>query len=238
MIRTLRLSLSAATVDALKGQNAALYAFQAVRYGPRLQPARAKAARPAGYGGGWPVVWARVSDYLANTSIAWDDAPSAYMSTTPLSDNVTITIGDQAPVGLGQKITVNDAGLGPVAQGNESGVVSLVSAATTALTCGLSLTAAGGVATPICAFPLYPSAMDMIAPAGRILVMFALDQAKVGMTITGAYASGLMVDFGAETDRQVSFDILAGWSAQGAAWAKTVVADSDLAPLLILPANA
>lgn len=226
--------MSAATVDALKGQNAALYAFQAVRYGPRLQ---SKALRPMGYGGGYPLVWLRRLNYLANTTIAWDDACAAYISTTPLAENAVIVVGDQTPVAMGQKVVASDSGLAPAVQGNDAGVASIVSAATVALTCGLSLAESSADPAPVCGFPLYPGAMDMIAPAGRILVMFALDQAKVGMAITGAYAAGLLVDFGSDTDRQITFDILAGWSAQGAAWARAVPVDSDLAPLLILPAN-
>lgn len=237
MNRTLRLSMTPDTVEALKTQNNALYLFRAVRYGPSPPPANAM-AKTAGYGGGYPVVWLRKTDYLASNALAWGDDTAAYLSTTlPLSPGVRIQVGDTRAVETGQKVTASDSGLGEPTQGREQGVVSIVSAATDAFSCGLSQSIAS-VVSPVCAFPLYPGAMSMIAPTARLLVLFAIDQKVAGQVVDTAYSSGLLIDFDDQPERDVSFDINNGWNAAGAVWASPVSADDDIVPLLILPADA
>lgn len=235
MSRSLKISMSAASVDALKNQNTALYAFQAVRYGPQLR----QSPTAAGFGGGYPLVWYRSTAYLTNTEITWGDDLSAYISLTPLADNARIEVGQSQAIGLGEmvKVTAN-ATLGLPTQGPDPAVATLTSDAKGYVTCGLAAKVVGGASpAPICAFPLYPEGMAMIAPTQQTLVMFALDQPKAGMAITTAYGAGLLVDFDTEPERSVRFDILSGWSADGGAWSRKVSAGADLAPLLILPAN-
>lgn len=232
MIRNLNISMSAASVNALKTQNYALYAFQAVRYGPQLRPS----LMSAGYGGGYPLVWYRSTAYMANTPIEWDDSPRAYISSTPLGDNVQVAVGESQPVELGQIIEAGDGSLRPPSQNGNPGVVSIIGTGPDSLSCGLA-TARGAASVPICAFPLRPGEMAMIAPTPQMLVMFALDQPKAGMAITTAYGAGLLVDFNTDAERSVGFDIQSGWSAGGAIWSRKVSAGAKLAPLLILPAN-
>lgn len=225
----LNISMSAASVDALKGQNYALYAFQAVRYGPQLR----KSLTAPGFGGGYPLVWYCSMAYMANTSITWDDSPTAYISSTPLGDNVQVTVGDTRPVVLSEIIEARDGTLGEPASNGNPGVVSIISAASVTQSCGLATSATA----PICAFPLHPGQMAMIAPEKQVLVMFTIDGPKERMAITKAYGEGLLIDFNGEDKRSVSFDINTRWNANTFNWCRKIPANTDLPNLLIHPAQ-
>lgn len=233
MNRSLNISMSAASVEALKSQNYALYAFQAVRYGPQLS----QSLTAPGFGGGYPLVWRRSTAYMANTPIEWDDSPAAYISATPLGDNVQVTVGDSRPVALRQIIEARDGGLGEPAANGNPGVISIISAAAETLTCGLATAAGEGSVAPTCAFPLHPGEMAMIAPNQQLLVMFAIDGPKERMAITRAYGEGLLIDFGEEDKRTVSFDINTRWNENNFTWCSKIPANVDISNILIRPAG-
>ena len=226
MQRQLTITMSAATVQGLQDEDHALYAFSAVRYGPRLTQARA-------FGGGYPLVWLRQETYLTNTVVAFDDAmPSAYISTTDLTENAIIQVGNSATTALGQTIVVDENGQLTGLTTGSPGTISIHNTGQTAWTSGLSLPV--DMATmPICAFPLHGGAMDMIAPTATVLVMFAINSIPLGSAVSTAYSNGLLVDFGSVTARAVDFDIDTGWSANAAVWARTVPAGTDIGSLLI-----
>jgi len=143
-----------------------------------------------------------------------------------------IQIGNTAQATLGQTISVDANGqLATLASGSP-GVVSILNTGQTAWTCGLAQTVGAGPA-PTCAFPLHGGAQDMIAPTARVLVMFAIDSIPLGSAVSTAYSSGFLIDFAAEAERAVTFDIDAGWSAGGATWARAVPPGTDLGSLLI-----
>lgn len=229
MLRNLNITMPSETVEALKTQNFALYAFQAVRYGPRFNLARGA----AGFGNGYPLVWVRNTTYMANTAIKWDDSPNAYISST-LPDGGCVEVGDSQPLALGQIVEAGDGDLKPPTQNGNPGVVSIISAASRPLSCGLATRDAKSVA-PFCLFPLNPGEMDMIAPNQQILVTFAIDVLKQGMQVTKTYSNGLLIDFNNESSRTVSFDIRSGWNAGDATWSHKLAANTDISPLLILP---
>lgn len=226
MKRQLTITLNAATVQGLHDETYALYGFAAVRYGPRLTMARA-------FGGGFPLVWLRQTTYLENNIIAFDDAAlGAYVSVTPLVENAVIQVGATVQATVGQTVSVDvDGNLTPLASGSP-GVVSILNAAQTAWTCGLTQTIDNGPA-PTCAFPLHGGSQDMIAPTAQILVMFAIDSIPQGAAVSTAYSGGFLIDFASETQRAVAFDIDAGWSADGATWARPIAPGADLGALLI-----
>lgn len=224
--------MSPETLDALKAQNSALYVFQAVRYGPQLNLSRTM----AGYGNGYPLVWYRSTAYMANTVIKWDDSPNAYISLTRPGDIGPVEVGDSQPVALGQITEAGDGRLLPPTLNGNPGVVSIISAASGPLSCGLATRSATTVA-PFCIFPLNPGAMDMMAPGQQVLVTFAVDQMKEGMQITKTYGDGLLIDFNNEASRSVGFDINSRWNGGGSAWCRTISANADISSLLILPAQ-
>ncbi|MDI1328362.1 MAG: hypothetical protein PSV23_16350 [Brevundimonas sp.] len=227
MQRTLTISLSSATVQALSTGNLALYGFAAVSYGPVLTAA-------VGYGGGYPLVWFRIPHCLQSTVVTLSDPAAAFISTTALSGNAVVAMSASAPADVGQTVQVATTGLLTTEASGQPGVISVVNQGPSPWTCGLSADAGPGPA-PICAFPLHGNSMDMIGPTAKVLVMFAIDKIPVGSAVSTAYAEGLFIDFQTETARAVSFDIDQGWSWGNGTWAAVVPPQTDLGALLITP---
>lgn len=227
MQRTLTISLSNATVQALAAGNLALYGFAAVSYGPVLTAA-------VGYGGGYPLVWFRTPHCLQSTVVTLSDPAFAFISTTALSENAVVAMSASAPVDVGQTVQVATTGLLTTEASGQPGVISVVNQGPSPWTCGLAADAGPGPA-PICAFPLHGNSMDMIGPTAKVLVMFAIDKIPVGSVVSTAYAEGLFIDFQTETARAVSFDIDQGWSWGNGTWAAVVPPQTDLGALLITP---
>ncbi|MDQ3125487.1 MAG: hypothetical protein M3Q74_07760 [Pseudomonadota bacterium] len=227
MQRTLTISLSSATVQALSAGNLALYGFAAVSYGPVLTAA-------VGYGGGYPLVWFRTPHCLQNTVVAVSDPDAAFISTTALSENAVVTMSASAAAAVGQTVQVAATGLLTTQASGQPGVISVVNQGPAPWTCGLAADAGSGPA-PICAFPLHGNNLDMIGPTRKVLVMFAVDKIPVGSVVSTAYAEGLFIDFQTETARAVGFDIDQGWSWDNGTWANVVPPQTDLGALLITP---
>lgn len=225
MQRTLTISLSSATVQALASGNLALYGFAAVSYGPVLTAA-------VGYGGGYPLVWFRIPNCLPRTVVTLSDPAAAFVSTTALSENAVVAMSNSAPATVGQTVEVAATGLMSTDANGQPGVISVVNQGSTPWTCGLAADAGFGSA-PICAFPLHGNSMDMIGPTAKVLVMFAVDKIPVGSAVTTAYAGGLFIDFQTEAARAVSFDIDQGWSWGGGTWATVVPPQTNLGALLV-----
>lgn len=220
-------TVSQATLDALKDGDFALYGFKAVRYGFRDPAARVT------IGGGEPVIWFVNTSYLNVTTIDWPDAVQAFISATPIVDRAVIKVGDSEAAELGQIVTVSSAGTLSVTSGGMAGRVTIDNAGTTPWTCGLSQ-APGPAYAPVCAFPLYGAMTDMIAPVERVLLCFAVNVLSAGTVVETAFNAGLLVDFDGATSRAVGFDINAGWSWGAGTWATPVATGADLADLLIL----
>jgi len=227
MQRTLTISLSSTTVQALAAGNLALYGFAAVSYGPVLTAA-------VGYGGGYPLVWFRIPNCLPSTVATLSDPAAAFISTTALTENAVVTMSSSAPADVGQTAQVAATGLMTTVASGQPGVISVVNEGSTPWTCGLAADAGSGPA-PICAFPLHGNSMDMIGPTAKVLVMFAVDKIPVGSAVSTAYAEGLFIDFQTQSARAVSFDIDQGWSWGGGTWANVVPPQTDLGALLITP---
>jgi hypothetical protein len=225
MQRTLTISLSSATVQALDTGNLALYGFTAVSYGPVLKAA-------IGYGGGYPLVWFRIPHCLQNTVVTLSDPAVAYISVTPLSENAVVTVSASAAAAVGQTVQVAATGLLTTETSGQPGTISVVNQGSTSWTCGLGADAGSGPA-PICAFALHGNSMDMIGPTAKVLVMFAVDKIPVGSAVSTAYAEGLLIDFQTETARAVSFDIDQGWSWGTGTWATVISPQTNLGAVLI-----
>jgi hypothetical protein len=221
------INLSAATVDALKGVNSALYVLKSVRYGFAPQ------AKTPGFGGGYPLVWIKTASYAMTTSLSWTTALQAFISpTTPVTDGMVVTAAALTEADLGQIVTVSANGNLAVTTGGQGGTVSITNQGTTPWTCGLAATPGPA---PVCAFPLYGGMTDMIAPVETVLLMFAPDVAPAGTAMSTAPAAGLLVQLSASAaSRTVSFDINLGWSCGGGTWCSQVPAFSDLGSILIL----
>lgn len=236
MTRTVTITLTPGTRDQLIAIAYALYVMKAVKFGPQgvpFPPSNAFIALPtgAGLGGGAPLIWRVVTQLFDNMTVAWAPDLKAYISTDPIVDQQTVTAQASAAVALGQTVDVSATGGLTVVNGGGTGAVVMDNQGTTEWTSGM-MQGPSGPTAPYCAFPLPGQDTGVMTPLDQVLLMFTLNTLKAGAVIQTAYSAGLLVDAGA-ADRSVTYDINAGWSAGGAAWATAVPALSNLDPLLI-----
>lgn len=90
-----------------------------------------------------------------------------------------------------------------------------------------------GTADPMCALPLYPQMLTIVAPVEKVLLIFALLMVDAGTVLYRTYSGGLVVDLTGAEKREVKYSVSRGWDAQGTPWAKLVEAGGDLLPVLI-----
>lgn len=88
-------------------------------------------------------------------------------------------------------------------------------------------------AVSFCAFPLHGNNLQTITPLETVLLQFASQPTTTEMILAGsaaayAYTLGYLINLApAANDRQVRFDIDAGWSNGNAPWAQTVPVDTS-----------
>jgi hypothetical protein len=114
-----------------------------------------------------------------------------------------------------------------------SGTITIQSAESSTLTCGISQPVGNGTSDPVCAFYVSLPMPVEITPIQKVLLMFATDVYQVGTYMVDALGQGLLVDMSGATSQEVSFDYDTGWSAGNATWAKIIDFGTDLASVLI-----
>ena len=81
----------------------------------------------------------------------------------------------------------------------------------------------------------------MVAPLAKVLLMFSTQPLAPG-TVVGpppvaprleSYSPTILIDLTSANQRDVCFDVDAGWSWGGFAWAQTCQAGANVVPLLI-----
>ena len=220
----INITMEGDTVDKLQQGNYYLYGFKGVQTTLK---------------NGVPVVWFQTQTYSALTKISWEEEYQAYTALAGSIPKGQIKASAAYDITLGQTLDVTGtAGTGTVVQGGTAGAISILNqtADYKEFTCGISQMQNSGdtpTATPLCAFPLYGTGLDVMAPIELVLLMFSTQQVDTGMVIYKAYSQGVLVNLTGVTERNLKFDINKGWSWGGAAWAQTVPANADLAPLLI-----
>ena len=211
------ITMSSTTVSALVSGNYFLYGFKAVQ---------------ATQGGGAPLVWFQTDTYSTSTAVSWQEQYQAYTSNSAIIPNGEVVASFSADIDLGQTLQVQAGGIGDVVSGGPATAISILNQTTKQYTCGVSQMQ-NGTSSPICAFPLYGTQMDVIAPIERVLLMFSTLPVNTGTVIEQAYSSGILIDLTSSNQRSVTFDINLGWSWGGYSWAQQVPPNSDLVPLLI-----
>jgi hypothetical protein len=218
--RTLTISLSSGTVQALQQSGFRLYAFRAVTSSNKS---------------GVPLVWARVDTYIHTIFFGFSStAFAAYISTDAIAINSPIVMGGSAAVSAGQIVSVADGGGLTVARGAPTGDIYIVSTASRRYACGLAAEPAGMSLQSFCAFTLYPQVAVTMQPADAIFVMWATSDYDPSVYMQRSLGPGLFVDFGGVSERQVSYDIIGGWRPADAQWAQPVETGTDLASTLML----
>lgn len=218
------ISMSQATVTALTAQGFKLYGFKAVK---------------TTAGGGAPVVWFQTSTFGLTTAVNWTEQYQAYTTSSQAITNGQITATNAYDIDLQQTLDVTGTtGVGSVntLQGTAN-AISILNQTSTPFTCGISQMQ-GGVATPLCAFPLNGNMLDVIAPIEQVIFMFATTAINTGSVVYQAFSQGVLLDLTTEPTTPCSFDINEGWSWGGGPNGQAIQAQANLVPFLIQSAGA
>jgi hypothetical protein len=211
------ITMSPATVQTLLGSDYILYGFKAVQ---------------STVGGGAPVVWFQTNNFSASTQVSWVEDYQAYTSTSTIIPNGEIVASFNTDITLGQKLEVQQGGVGDVVSSTLPLAISILNTIGTPFTCGISQQV-NGTSSPMCAFPLYGNNLDVIVPLELVLLMFATNPVNTGTVIEQSYGPGILIDLTANNQRSVNYDINLGWTWGGYSWGQSVQASSNLLPLLI-----
>ena len=186
---------------------------------------------------GVPLVWYTSGNYLQTVTITPASALVAYISTDEIKENGVIHPGSTISIALSQIMTVDQNTELSVSGGFVSDALEIVSEASSTYTCGITRAEGTGQAVPYCAFALYPSFTVPITPLQKIFVMFASSTYDLGANMVKALDVGLYVDLTGVAERDVSFDITAGWQTTptGEIWATRIDAGTNLASFMIEP---
>ncbi|MDO9461700.1 MAG: hypothetical protein Q7N95_16525 [Alphaproteobacteria bacterium] len=206
-----------ATVEALSTGTYSLYAFKAVQ---------------TNAGGGVPLVWFKSDDFGLNTDVSWEIQYQAYTSRSQIVPNGQITGLSSYAADLGQKLEVQTPqGTGNVVAGTE-GNISIENLTSSPMTCGIS-EVVGGIAEPLCAFPLYGNGLDAMVPIQKVMLTFSTKTVNTGTVIEKAYSQSILIDLTSATHREVAFDINEGWSWGGFSWGAAIRPSTNVVPILI-----
>lgn len=215
------IKMSDDTVNKLQDGGYSLYGFKAVQTSLK---------------GGAPLVWFQTQKFSLTTDVKWQSQFQAYTSRSEIKPNVRIDSSASYDADLGQTLQVTGTGgTGVVVQGGTPGAITIANMTQppTDFTCGISQQRGAGEMSQLCAFPLYGTGTDVMAPVEKVLLMFATQQVDTGTVIYKAYSQGILIDLTGTTEREVSYDITQGWSWSGAAWAQKIQVNADLSPLLL-----
>jgi hypothetical protein len=209
--------MPANTVNELRNSGYSLYGFKAVRTANR---------------GGAPTVWFQMQNFRQTTQVIWTTQYQAYVSTSQIIPNASITVNTAIGIDLGQTANVEESGHLSVAQQGPASAISIFNQSSMQWTCGI-LEMFAGSAAPVCALPSFGRMLNVIAPIEKVLLMFATAILSTGTVLVRSYAPGVLVDLTSAQKRSVSFDMNNGWSWDGGSWASPVAPQEDLVPILI-----
>lgn len=211
------IQLTPSTVAALQSEGASLYGFKAVQSTQK---------------GGVPLVWFVDSEMLPHVSINWSEQYEAYISTSQIISHGVIDASNNTAADLGDTVTVDGNGNLSVTTTGVAHAISINNAASKPFTCGISQVQ-DGVASPLCAFPLYGNNLDVMAPIEKVLFFFATAAVNTGTVIEQAYGPAVLLDLTANPQLNVAYDINTGWDFNHASWGTSIPASSALVPFLI-----
>ena len=158
-------------------------------------------------------------------------APASTPGPSKIIPNGSITAGYHTNIDLGEQLNVVAKGTGSVVSGGPTTAISIYNTTQTPFTCGIS-EVVEGTAKPLCAFPLYGTQLDVMAPIAKVFLMFSTKPVNTGTVIEQAYSPGIFIDLTANNERTVDYAINRGWSWSGV-WAKQIPPNENLVPLLI-----
>lgn len=183
--------------------------------------------------GGMPLVWFNFSGFLAEVTIAWTDTYVAYISITKdISRDAHVGAMTHVDVELGERVEVDTNGGLERKPGGVAGAIAIENRSTNRFTWGIGHREDDPIA-PLCAFPLPGPGSGVIAPAEKVLLMFASKPVDTSTTITTAYSSAALLDLTDHRRTEVSFSFQNGWDLGGATTGEILDAGAELASILI-----
>ena len=218
------ISMSQATVEALRADNFVLYGFKAVQSLNNQ---------------GNALVWFQTTNFESETLVSWKQRYQAYTTFSgPFDQIVTgleIAATNSYDIELGNTLNVTSTqGTGFVDTLHGTPLaISIANQVNAQFIGGISQSQPDGSVTPLCAFPLLPEFMYVIAPIEQVLLTFSAEPLNPGTVIEQSLGDGLLIDLTGDNSRTVTFDIAAGWGWDGKSWAQQVPSNSNLAQLLI-----
>ncbi|MFE6690981.1 hypothetical protein ACFVFQ_31485 [Streptomyces sp. NPDC057743] len=168
--------------------------------------------------------------------VQWNAQYQAFTSSSKIIPDGQITASASYEIELEQRLDVtNPAGTGDVYDdANLPGQIGVNNKLQQYFTCGISQKSnQTAAAVPMCAFPLNGDFLDTFQPVEQILLFFAVKNVNLGTVVASSYGPGMLIDISGVSERDVTFDINAGWGNGGAAWGTPIPAESDLKQLLI-----
>ncbi|WP_309644168.1 hypothetical protein [Phenylobacterium sp.] len=216
-------NLTPAALQTLLDAGASLYAL------PMFQTSN-RTARPL-------VTYANAA-LSQSQNLAWTEVYQAFVSRTALAAGITdpaqrtIVVGASAPTRLGDVMTVGASLQCVVAGGGGGGAVSIQSAITDPLSCGLSYDG-----RPACAMGLSNALQVTVAPLQSLLLMFSTSVFDLGAWVEQCAGPGLLVDMTNTATRTVTYDLTAAdpWLDADKVWATAIADGAPLADLLRQP---
>jgi len=209
------ITMSNATVEALKQNGFSLYVFRA---------ATTSGSRAV------PLIWMRMDDYAEQTQLAFNDEYGAYISNLLNQQGVTILTSSTIPADLGRMVIVDDSEKLSLGGQGAPGAISIVNRGTMELTAGICALTSAGLA-PTVAMPLFGGAEVTASPVGTVMLMFSGFGMNAGTVLTQSNGPGMLLHLSDAVEQpHVTFDINAGWSGAGVT---PVSAASDLGPILL-----
>jgi hypothetical protein len=207
----LSVSMSPATVEALRASGAALFALLGV-YGANRT--------------GQPTAWLRATGLSETMSITCSNHLGAYLA------NVTdpIVAMESWPIAPGQGLVVPATGEPTVEQGVVPGWVSIVNHSAKVLTTGLTMDSKD---RPIVAFTLHGNNALFLQPSRLAFLMLSAEPAPGLGIVDRATGPGVLVDLSTAPSARLDYDIDKGWSWQPPVQAEAVPLAAPLQPLLV-----
>jgi hypothetical protein len=179
-------------------------------------------------------VWLRLPVVANDIVIECGTQLQAYTSTDVNTPETPIHVSFATDIAIGQILTVNSKqGTGEVKADGEPQLVSILNQTGAAFATGIS--SGHNFSKDIvrmCTMPLFGSDLKVLLPTVKAFLMVSGATVEVGTVLTHSSGPGVIVELSEDHERTLSYDIDAGWSWGGGAWASSVPPTTDLVPIL------
>ena len=185
--------------------------------------------------GGAPLVWQRGDLVYKQQVIGWNVNYGAFFTDEKISGNANYSGISNYPIKLGQVLSIDNTGTGEITDEGTNGTVSVLNNSKRDFSCGVSQEDTNGDLSPICAFPLLTSFIDLMIPIEKVALIFASDTSKTSTVYYRARGPGILVDLTSPTakNRVLNYSLSDGWVADKLGTSNLFDANTDMSKMLI-----